>query len=295
MYNNVLSSSTNPKPHVHLVGQLYDIREWLGPYVNRIEGISKAHHFWFYLDEAGEVRLKFKEFITDPVWRPYDNEDPLEIFRRNVNGEQIVPDEDGPYSVPHMVRTNFYAKVELDELVKSVDKCEKMMDLAAYAWWLSWMKRDQVENVWDGMADRWDWPLNQLQQCNRIENLEPIEEAQRDLINVSTQGRSLNLLINALKHTIGLFAVYKPKRDPLLQVGMIKEATNEEATLFRFEEKSDGKWAQGKGRNKVPKESIIKLFPKFNKDRTLPQRIRDILDAGYLPESGSENEDDNDD
>lgn len=46
MRNNILSSTGNPEPSIHLLGQLFDIKRWMSPFVNSINGISKAHHFW---------------------------------------------------------------------------------------------------------------------------------------------------------------------------------------------------------------------------------------------------------
>lgn len=46
MFNNIQESSTKPTPRMVIVGQLFDIKRWLDPFINRIAGISKAHHFW---------------------------------------------------------------------------------------------------------------------------------------------------------------------------------------------------------------------------------------------------------
>lgn len=295
MYNNILTSSTNPEPTVHLIGQLYDVRDWLSPFVQRIKGISKAHHFWFFRNEQGEVVMQFKEFITDAEWRPYHNEEPLEIFRRDINGRQIVPDTDGPYSIPDLVEADFYKKVDHDELVKSVEHCRTMMDLSQYGWWLKWLKKDQVQNVWDQMADRWDWPLNVIGHHIPLASVEPAQANKEVVpISVSTQKRSINLLKKALKHAVGLYAIYKPKRSTDLEVGLIKEATNEEATLMRFQENKDGTWVQTRGKNKVCKSDVVQLFPKFNLNRTLPMPMRNILEAGYQPPDDSEADDESD-
>lgn len=236
------------------------------------------------MDEHGEVQFQFKEFITDKSWRPASNEMPLQIFRVNSQGKQIVPDVEGTYSIPTLVQPNFYNKLDVDEVLKSVEKCRKIMETEDYGWWLEWLnteKEPKAPIMWEEMADVWEWPLSKLEKHIELQEVEMTEDNEdtRELIEVTTQPRSLNFLKDALKHTVGYYAVYKPKRGKQLQIGQIINATNEEAELLRFQEKHDATWVQVKTKNKVTRDNVLQLFAKFNNNRKLPTRIRDILNG----------------
>ena len=45
MYNLVRESMDNLTPEVILLGQVFDIKGWLAPYINQIDGITAGHHF----------------------------------------------------------------------------------------------------------------------------------------------------------------------------------------------------------------------------------------------------------
>lgn len=251
-----------------------------------------------YLNEEGEVQLKYKEFHTDTQWRPLHNEIPLHIFRLDARGKQLVPDADGLYAVPPMVTPDYYAKVQLEALTTSVESCRLTMETGQYAWWLQWLKKGGAEKKWEEMADTWRWPLETLGHHVRLGSLLLQQEAEvrRRFVTLKSQTRNINCLKHALKHTVGMYAIYKPKRGHALKIGLIKQATNDEATITRFEEKKDGSWIQSKGGvNVVKRQSVVQLFPKFKYNaktnrRELPKRLHPIYSGEKVPEADHSDE-----
>jgi hypothetical protein len=65
---------------------------------------------------AGDVRIQFKHWSTDDVWRPEDGQPAVEIFTRGANGQQLIPEND-----PELINPNF-SQEEMQLLKQSILK-----------------------------------------------------------------------------------------------------------------------------------------------------------------------------
>lgn len=42
----VVRTSLKKNPEVNLLGEVFDIKAWIDPFINTLDKISAAHHFW---------------------------------------------------------------------------------------------------------------------------------------------------------------------------------------------------------------------------------------------------------
>ena len=65
----VIHQSSTPHPRTELLKGVWDIKEWITPFLNPLKGHSKYLVFRFTLDNNGEAELHYKRFSDNP-WEP---------------------------------------------------------------------------------------------------------------------------------------------------------------------------------------------------------------------------------
>jgi len=89
---------------------VYDIKNWLEPYLNGIKNHVYPHLYTFSKKD-GKVQLKYKTWANDKTWLP------------KGSGLQML--NGIPGGTPSLVRPEFCKKLETKQLEESVKKCKR--------------------------------------------------------------------------------------------------------------------------------------------------------------------------
>lgn len=65
----VVEKSSTPNPASRLINYVWDIKEWIQPYLLTMEGHSKYAAFRFTLDSKGHSEMHYKQ-NSDMPWQP---------------------------------------------------------------------------------------------------------------------------------------------------------------------------------------------------------------------------------
>ncbi|VDI54065.1 Hypothetical predicted protein [Mytilus galloprovincialis] len=127
------------------VNKVYDVREWLTPFMAIIGGHSEPHSFWIFEKKPGHVALKFKAWPKDIEWLPSGS--CLELFKENKDGSQLVPQ-----GVPQVVEPD-WAKLELDLVKANLKNIKDLMLDSINNWWTEFFEdpsilRKESEDFW---------------------------------------------------------------------------------------------------------------------------------------------------
>ncbi len=58
--------SITPQPNVVILREVRNVKEWIQPSLEDLHGHSSPHCFRFIKDEAGDVRMFYKNWSSDP-------------------------------------------------------------------------------------------------------------------------------------------------------------------------------------------------------------------------------------
>ncbi|CAH1252417.1 Hypp9281 [Branchiostoma lanceolatum] len=129
----VLKSSFHPEPKVEQFVAIWDIKNWLKPYLAPIEGHSKPHMYRFTKDSRGHVTMQYKMWSTDTVWRPTTTDPDVLIFKEE-EGRQMIPTGQPPLVEPH------FEEEDLRKLKSSIEKMKDHLNYDQMQWWQTFLQ-----------------------------------------------------------------------------------------------------------------------------------------------------------
>ena len=157
---NVQKAHT-PMAETILVEYIYDIKQWLEPYLNTIKNHVYPHTYKFF-KKNGKVEMKYKAWANDKRWLP---EGP---GFRLLNGL--------PEGTPSLVRPDTKKMLDIKQLQDSVLKCKRMSS-EDREWWNSFIQNEKkYRQKWEAASDemlaqdkKQQWPLK------RLKNISPLK------------------------------------------------------------------------------------------------------------------------
>ncbi|XP_061171052.1 uncharacterized protein LOC133180592 [Saccostrea echinata] len=87
---NGFEACYTPGPHSIKTNRVYNITEWITPFLNTIKNHSKPHVFKILQDETGKAKLYWKKWSTDKEWTDSSNY----LLKENVVGSPLVIEPD---------------------------------------------------------------------------------------------------------------------------------------------------------------------------------------------------------
>ena len=126
--------------------------------------ISSA--FSIFLDGAHHVRMKYKNWSTDENWLPGPDDNPLDIFRLDDLGRQILPS-----GVPSKVPACLSNSQDLGSIRSNLNNLRKYMTTEENQWWDEFLL-DPVTAVTD---DTTPWFLDSFSKADDTENANDAE------------------------------------------------------------------------------------------------------------------------
>ncbi|XP_078603146.1 uncharacterized protein LOC144877116 [Branchiostoma floridae x Branchiostoma japonicum] len=128
----VLKDSFHPAPKVDNFLVMWDIKNWLKPYLAPIEGHSKPHMYRFTKDRSERANMQYKMWSTDTVWRPSATDPDLQLFKE-VDGEQQIPTGQPAFVEPH------FEEEDLKKLKSSIEKMRDHLNYQQWQWWQTFL------------------------------------------------------------------------------------------------------------------------------------------------------------
>jgi len=96
----------------------------------------KLFYFSFvriYKDDQGNVALKYKNWSSDEDWLPHSDQEPLEIFKKDLLGRQIMPSGKPGVIAPVLLE----GKQDINGIMKNIEKLKKYITNEDYQWWVT--------------------------------------------------------------------------------------------------------------------------------------------------------------
>ena len=81
------------------------------------------------------MAFQFKNWSQDDEWLPSPSDEPIEIFKLDVNGKQLEP-----HGVPGFVEPDFERKQNLSDIKNNISKNNGMLLEGEQQWWDSFFK-----------------------------------------------------------------------------------------------------------------------------------------------------------
>ena len=76
---SAIAESFTPRPDMEIMSHYFDIKTWMKDIRLGLHNIIYPHVFRFSMAD-GKVRLKYKNWVNDPVWLP-ENSSGLEVLK----------------------------------------------------------------------------------------------------------------------------------------------------------------------------------------------------------------------
>lgn len=150
------SFSQKQNQMVEILGKVFDIKGWISDSLNDIHNHSFPHQFWIFCDRPNHVALKTRMWSTDN-WVPAPDAQQLEIFKLDVQGNQVLPQ-----GVPDLCLPN-YEKLNLQHAKAVIEKSKIHLSFEEYNWWTDFINNPKtVEN------NSRDWPLQSIQKKHKL-------------------------------------------------------------------------------------------------------------------------------
>lgn len=151
-----IQKAHTPIAETILVNYVYDIKNWLEPYLNGIKNHVYPHSYKFFKKE-GKVQMKYKAWANDKTWLP------------EASGLQIL--NGVPDGTPSLVKPEFRKQLDTKQLEESVSKC-KRMSLEDRQWWRSFIDNEKrYRQKWEAASEellknhkKQQWPLLKLKK-----------------------------------------------------------------------------------------------------------------------------------
>ncbi|XP_063954176.1 uncharacterized protein LOC135153857 [Lytechinus pictus] len=249
------------------LGQVFDIKTWLEPYLNPISQHSAQHAFRLTRSKDGPVLLHYKQWNQDPDWLPLANEDQIPVF---------ISDEDGKMKLPPgnpNLRQATFEKQSLEMVKRTISNAKHhLTDAEHVSWWSNFFENP----LNDAPAN--DWFLTKLARQAHSQPdgpgevtgeldlaptlLTPFLEKERHTIRIIHKRNSRSKTIQvALTLQAGKMVLTKSKG-----VGQIVGITDDEISLSVYQGKKHTIWRpllrpNGSSKQKVVnREDISKTF-----------------------------------
>ena len=100
----------------YILSKLYNVKDWLVPFLNDIHYLSDSHCFLFVKDTPNHVTMKYKKYAQSPVWYPLASGDKIELFQVDRLGRQTFPT-----GVPELLEHNFLRKDDFGQISKNIE------------------------------------------------------------------------------------------------------------------------------------------------------------------------------
>jgi len=106
-----------------------------------------------WIDRPGHVALSYKNWSTDSDWeQKTDDGEPLEILKRDAEGNQMVPS-----GVPDIVAPDYERKNCLDDIKKNIQRLRLFLRYTQHEWWSK-----LFENPGASFLNQCDWYFDEL-------------------------------------------------------------------------------------------------------------------------------------
>lgn len=145
-----------PMAETFLMDFVYDIKNWLEPYLNGIKNHVYPHSYTFFKKDR-KVQMKYKAWANDKTWLP------------EGSGLQML--NGIPEGTPSLVRPEFRKQLETKQLEESVNKC-KRLSKEDRQWWKSFIDNEKrYRQKWEAASEellnnhkKQQWPLLKLKK-----------------------------------------------------------------------------------------------------------------------------------
>lgn len=145
-----------PMAETFLMDFVYDIKNWLEPYLNGIKNHVYPHSYTFFKKDR-KVQMKYKAWANDKTWLP------------EGSGLQML--NGIPEGTPSLVRPEFRKQLETKQLEDSVNKC-KRLSKEDRQWWKSFIDNEKrYRQKWEAASEellnnhkKQQWPLLKLKK-----------------------------------------------------------------------------------------------------------------------------------
>ena len=151
-----IEKAHTPMVETILVDYVYDIKNWLEPYLNGIKNHVYPHSYKFFKKD-GKVQMKYKAWAKDKTWLP------------EGSGLQML--NGVPEGVPSLVRPDFRKQLETKQLEESVNKCKRMSSEDRQWWKLFIDNEKRYRQKWEAASEellknykKEQWPLLKLKK-----------------------------------------------------------------------------------------------------------------------------------
>lgn len=151
-----IEKAHTPMAETILVNYVYDIKNWLEPYLNGIKNHVYPHSYKFFKKD-GKVQMKYKAWANDKTWLP--------------EGSGLLMLNGVPEGTPSLVRPEFRKQLETKQLEESVAKCKRMSS-EDRQWWKSFIDNEKrYRQKWEAASEevlknhkKQQWPLLKLKK-----------------------------------------------------------------------------------------------------------------------------------
>ena len=145
-----------PTAETIIIDYVYDIKQWIEPYLNGIKNHVYPHSYKF-CKKNGTVEMKYKAWANDKRWLPEGT------GLHMLNGL--------PEGTPSLVRPEFGKQLDAKQLEESVKKC-KRMNTEDRQWWESFIQNEKnYRQKWEAASQellmrekKLQWPLRKLKK-----------------------------------------------------------------------------------------------------------------------------------
>lgn len=105
------------------------------------------------MDRPDHVAMKTKMWSTDTEWEPNANEDPIELFKLDETGKQVLPT-----GTPNLVQPEFNLKQNFEDIRNNVGKMKNFLNHEQTVWWNHLFESPEAH-----FSTLEEWYLNVLQ------------------------------------------------------------------------------------------------------------------------------------
>ena len=116
-----------------------------------------------FIDRPEHVAVQYKLWSTDMEWMPDSKTEPLELFRIDSNGKQLLPE-----GIPNAVAPSF-DKLDLNSIREEIERYKVFLDYNQYIWWQTLFAEPSSPMPLDHV----EWYLNDIQAMAAPQQEEP--------------------------------------------------------------------------------------------------------------------------
>ena len=193
------TESPHSKAETILIEYVYDIKQWLEPYLTNVKNHVYPHSYKFF-KKNGKVQMKYKAWARDEKWLP------------EGNGHHIL--NGIPEGTPSLVRPDNRKLLEVKQLDDLASKC-KWVSSEERQWWKSFTENEKhYWRKWEAALEdlfksdiKLQWPLRKLKKHHikvanqRDPDQEAHEQNLEELLQKANHCPNVSLLVPYLTVT----------------------------------------------------------------------------------------------